>query len=238
MSEAVQNVTKIVWPFAIVLLGFVCVQAALFMRNALKFNQKYGFYTPSDLREIGKISIMATIGPSLSVVVVVIAMINLVGPAVTWMRTGVIGAADYELWLADVVANAMGVTIGGEGFTEAIFTCCIFGMVLGSAPYMLNLILTLKPMDKIAAKQSTKKRSFLPILGMTAELGFMGYWGLNTASGGASKTVEIIFGLLSAMGVTALVRKTGNEKLNDWILGIALIGGMTASAIAVTIIGE
>ena len=39
------------------------------------------------------------------------------------------------------------------------------------------------------------------------------------------------------MGVTALVRKTGNDKLNDWILGIALIGGMTASAICVTIMG-
>ena len=181
MSEAIVNVNRIIWPFAIILLGFVCVQALLFMHNALKFNRKYGLYSASDLREIAKISSVATIGPSLSVVVVVIAMINLVGTAVTYMRTGVIGAADYELWLANVVANAMGVTIGGEGFTEAVFTCCIYGMVLGSAPYMINLLFTLKPMDKIAAKQVTKKRSFLPLMGMTAELGFMGYWGLLQA---------------------------------------------------------
>lgn len=237
MSEAVINVTKVIWPFALVLLSFVCLQALLFMRNALCFNKKYALYSAQDLREIAKISSVATIGPSLSVVVVVIAMINLVGPSVTYMRTGVIGAADYELWLAEVVANAMGVNIGGPGFTEAVFTCCIFGMVLGSAPYMLNLIFSLKPMDKMAAKEVTKKRSFLPILGMTAELGFMGYWGLNTAFGGISKTVGIVFGLLSSMAVTALVRKTGNEKLNDWILGIALIGGMTASAICVTVLG-
>ncbi|MGN0838133.1 MAG: DUF5058 family protein [Pyramidobacter sp.] len=237
MSEAIVNVNRIIWPFAIILLGFVCVQALLFMHNALKFNRKYGLYSASDLREIAKISSVATIGPSLSVVVVVIAMINLVGTAVTYMRTGVIGAADYELWLANVVANAMGVTIGGEGFTEAVFTCCIYGMVLGSAPYMINLLFTLKPMDKIAAKQVTKKRSFLPLMGMTAELGFMGYWGLSTASGGVSNTVGIVFGLLSSMAVTAIVRKTGNEKLNDWILGISLIGGMTASAICVAIMG-
>lgn len=232
MSQAVQNVTAVVWPFAIVLLGFVLVQAALFMRHALKFNKKYNLYTSDDLKSIVKSSAVASIGPSLSVVVVVIAMISLVGPSVTFMRTGVIGAADYELWLADVVATAMGVTLGGEGFTEAVFTCAIFGMILGSAPYMVNLLITLKPIDTLAQKAKNKKHSFIPILGMTAELGFLGYWTLSTASGGAPKTVGIIAGLLSSMGVTAFVRKTGNEKLGDWILGIALIGGMLAAGIA------
>lgn len=236
MSEAVKNITAIIWPFAFVLLGFVLVQATLFMRNALKFNKKYNLYSKEDLTSIVKTSAVSTIGPSLSVVVVVIAMISLVGPSVTYMRTGVIGAADYELWLADVVATTMGVTIGGEGFTEAVFTCALFGMILGSAPYMLNLIITLKPLDKVAQKENKKKRSFIPVLGMTAELGFLGYWTLSTASGGAPKAVGIIFGLLSSMGVTAFVRKTGNEKLNDWVLGIALVGGMVAAAIADTLL--
>lgn len=237
MSDAVRNVTSVVWPFAIVLLGFVLVQATLFMRNALKFNKKYNLYSKEDLASIVKSSAVASIGPSLSVVVVVIAMISLVGPSVTFMRTGVIGAADYELWLADVVATAMGVEIGGVGFTEAVFTCAIFGMVLGSAPYMLNLLITLKPMDTLAQKASTKKHNFIPILGMTAELGFLGYWTLSTASGGIAKTTGIIAGLLSSMAVTAFVRKTKNDKLNDWILGIALIGGMAAAACAHYLIG-
>lgn len=237
MTEAVKNVTAVIWPFAIILLSFVMVQAALFMVNALRFNKKYQLYSKEELTAIAKSATVSTIGPSLSVIVVVIAMISLVGPAVTFMRTGVIGAADYELWLADVVATAMGVTIGGEGFTEAVFTCAIFGMILGSAPYMINLLISLKPLDKAAHKASTKKRSFIPVLGMTAELGFLGYWMLSTASGGAPKTVGIIFGLLSSMAVTAFVRKSGNEKLNDWVLGIALIGGMTAAAIAETLLG-
>lgn len=237
MTQAVKNVTAAVWPFAIILLGFVLVQSLLFMRNALKFNKKYQLYSKDDLRSIAKSSAISSIGPSFSVVVVVIAMISLVGPAVTFMRTGVIGAADYELWLADVVATTMGVTIGGEGFTEAVFTCAIFGMVLGSAPYMVNLLITLKPLDTAARKEQKKKHSFIPVLGMTAEIGFLGYWTLSTASGGVPKTVGIIFGLLSSMGVTAAVRKSGNEKLNDWILGIALIGGMVAAAAADTLLG-
>lgn len=237
MTEAVKNVTSIVWPFAVILLSFVVVQALLFMVNALRFNKKYRLYSKEELTSIAKSATVSSIGPSLSVIVVVIAMISLVGPSVTFMRTGVIGAADYELWLADVVATAMGVTLGGEGFTEAVFTCAIFGMVLGSAPYMLNLLFSLKPLDKAAHKESGKKRSFIPVLGMTAELGFLGYWTLSTASGGVPKTAGIIFGLLSSMAVTALVRKSGNEKLNDWILGIALVGGMTAAAIAETLLG-
>ena len=237
MTQAVKNVTAVVWPFAIILLGFVIVQSVLFMTNALKFNKKYNLYSKDDLKSIAKSSAVSSIGPSFSVVVVVIAMISLVGPAVTFMRTGVIGAADYELWLADVVATTMGATIGGERFTEAVFTCAIFGMVLGSAPYMINLLITLKPLDTLARKESKKKRSCIPVLVMKAELGFLGYWALSTASGGIPKTVGIIFGLLSSMGVTAAVRKSGNEKLNDWILGIALIGGMVAAAAADTLLG-
>lgn len=231
MSQAVTNVTHVLWPFACLLLGFVCVQALLFMRHALKFNKKFNLYTRDELKEIGKISSIATLGPSLSVVVVVIAMINLVGPAVTWMRTGVIGAADYELWLASVVTDALGVELGGDGFTEAVFVCCIFGMILGSAPYMLNLIVSLKPMDTLATKQSTKKRSFLPILGMTAELGFMGYWALNTATKSVPNTAGIIAGLLTSLAVSRFIQKTGKEKLGDWVLGIALIGGMVVATI-------
>lgn len=231
MSQVVTNVTKVLWPFACILLGFVCVQALLFMRHALKFNKKYSLYTSEELREIAKISSVATIGPSLSVVVVVIAMINLVGPAVTWMRTGVIGAADYELWLANVVTDALGVTLGGDGFTEAVFVCCIFGMILGSAPYMLNLIISLKPMDTLATKQSKKERSFLPILGMTAELGFMGYWGLNTATKSLPNTAGIIAGLFTSLAISRFIQKTGKEKLGDWVLGISLIGGMVAATI-------
>lgn len=236
MSEVVANVTRVVWPFACILLGFVCVQALLFMRNALKFNRKHNLYSKEELREIGKISSVATIGPSLSVVVVVIAMINLVGPAVTWMRTGVIGAADYELWLANVVTDALGVELGGQGFTEGVFVCCIFGMILGSAPYMLNLIFSLKPMDKLATKQATKKHSFLPILGMTAELGFMGYWGLNTATDSVANTASIFAGLGTSLLISWIIQKTGAEKLGDWVLGIALIGGMAAATIVDTLV--
>ena len=96
---------------------------------------------------------------------------------------------------------------------------------------------SVNPSPPIARKEQKKKRSFIPILGMTAEIGFLGYWTLSTASGGVPKTVGIIFGLLSSMGVTAAVRKSGNEKLNDWILGIALIGGMVAAAAADTLFG-
>ena len=75
MTQAVKNVTTAVWPFAIVLLGFVVVQSLLFMVNALKFNKKYKLYSKEDLKSIAKSSAISSIGPSFSVVVVVIAMI-------------------------------------------------------------------------------------------------------------------------------------------------------------------
>ena len=42
------------------------------------------------------------------------------------MRCGVIGAPGWELLMANIASSTAGVTLGGEGFTEAIFTFAIF----------------------------------------------------------------------------------------------------------------
>lgn len=237
MTEAVRNVNNIIWVFALILIGFVILQAVLFLRHALTFNKKHQLYTREQLKDTVISSSIATIGPAFSVVVVVLAMISLIGPAVTFMRSGVIGAADYELWLADIVASSLGVELGGEGFTEAIFTVAIFGMVLGSAPFMINLLITCKPLDKALIKASTKKRSFIPLLGLTAELGIVGYWALETGAKSVPNTAGIFAGMFTAMAIIFYCKKKKGTKLNDWMLAIALVGGMAGATIVDVLMG-
>jgi len=71
---------------------------------------------------------------------------------------------------------------------------------------------------------------------MTAELGFMGYWGLNTATKSLPNTAGIIGGLVTSLLISRIIAKTGKEKLGDWVLGIALIGGMVAATIIDSIV--
>ena len=61
MTEAVRNVTTVIWPFAAILLSFVMVQAAMFMVNALRFNKKYNLYSRDELVSIAKSATVSTI---------------------------------------------------------------------------------------------------------------------------------------------------------------------------------
>ena len=55
MTQAVKNVNSIVLVFAILLIGYVIVQATFFLRHALKFNEKYKLLKPlitKDTRQV------------------------------------------------------------------------------------------------------------------------------------------------------------------------------------------
>lgn len=231
MSEAVKNVNSVILPFAVLLIAFVVVQATLFLLHALKFNKTHQLFTTEEVKNAMKSSVIGSIGPSFSIIVVVLAMISITGPAVTWMRSGVIGAADFELWMADIVATSLGVQLGSAEVTESLFTVAIFGMVLGSAPWMLHLILTCKPLDKAVIKSSSKKHSFIPMLGFSAELGMMAYWALENGTKGIPETTGIFTSMIAGAAVVLFCQKGNHPKLSNWILGIAMIVGMTFSTL-------
>lgn len=231
MTDVIKNVNSVILPFAVVLILFVVVQASLFLAHALKFNKKHELFTREEVKNAMKSSVIGSIGPSFSIIVVVLAMISIIGPAVTWMRSGVIGAADFELWMADIVATSLDVQLGGPDVTESLFTVAIFGMVLGSAPWMLHLLLTCKPLDKAVIKSSSKKRSFIPLLGFSAELGMMAYWALENGTKGVPQTTGIVTSLIAGAAVVIYCKRGNHPKLSNWILGIAMIVGMTCSTI-------
>ena len=231
MSDVITRVNTIIWPFAILLIGFVVVQASLFLRHALKFNKKHELFSSEEIKEAIRTSAIATIGPAFSVVIVVLTLIPLLGAAVSFMRCGVIGAADFELLNANIAAETMGLSFGSENFTESAYTVAIFGMTFASAPYMIHLLLTCKPLDKAIMKENLKKRSFVPMLSMAAEMGFIGYWALDQGGKSVQNTAAIIAGLITAILVGVISQKSNIKKLKDWTMAIAMIGGMIGASV-------
>ena len=170
---------------------------------------------------------IAAIGPSFASIVVALSLIAMVGPAATFMRCGVIGAPVWELYMANIASTAAGVQIGGEGFTESIFTFCLFCMVLGSAPYFINTMLMLKPMDALLEKSKEKKQhiSFMPYLSTSAMFGLLGYSVCDYFSKTASIVAAIGAGI-SYYVVEKISKKTNNSFLSSMGLGIAMLFGM------------
>lgn len=215
-----------IWVFAGLLVGMVVVQACIFLKLALDYNKKLHVLTKEDIRLATRTGFIAVIGPSFGVLPVVISLIVLVGSGTAFMRCGVIGAAPFELMMASLTSQAAGVEFGTPEFTEGIFTLCLFGMAWASAPYALNTILTLKPLDKAVSKGSkSQKRSFVPYMSngaMTAILVCLLMDRFTTVAGvGAGVCAG-----LATLGVQWIVKKTGNKVLASFSIAIAMICAM------------
>lgn len=232
MTNSVQNVNNVIWFFATILIAFVVLQATVFLRMALKFNKRNNILTDGEIKTAMKTGGISVIAPALSVTVIALSLITMIGPATTFMRVGVIGSASYELMLANIAAETLGVELGSNLFTEPIFVLAIFGMVFGSAPYFINCLLTLKPMDKTLQKSSKKKNSFIPILGLASSMGILGYSGMGQLIKGIPYIVSFFVSLLLAKFLMMYIAKTGKRGLSDWIMAICMVVGMTFAMIA------
>lgn len=231
MSDVIASMNPTIWVFAALLIGLVCVQSFLFLRLALGFNKRNNLLSKEEISQATKTGIISVFGPSLSVIVVAFSLIQMVGPATTFLRCGVIGSPTWELMMANTSAEAVGVTFNSPEFTTSVFTLCIFGMTWASAPYFINTILTLKPLDlaikKVATASKDKKKSFMPMLGNAAIMGIMG----NSIVGYVSK-VPSATALLVAAAVTYLIQllcKNPSLKwIGAWNMAFAIIFGAAA----------
>jgi len=249
MPGSVASLQGILWPFALILTGFVCVQAVLFLRIVFKFNKENNVITQEEIKGAVRTGSISVIGPAISVFIIALSLISLVGPATTFMRVGVIGSASFELNLANIAAGAMNVILGDASFTKEAFLVALFGMVFGSCFYFINTIITLKPMDMALSKGSTKKegKSFLPVVSAASSMGMIGYFAIQyfipwPISGESYvKLFPSMFAFISSGVVTLLVmayiKKSGKKSLNDWILAIGLLAGMITAVGTFTIFG-
>lgn len=156
MPEIVAKLDSQMWPFAALLVGSCFLQVILFVRNVLSFNKKAKLLSQEEIKSAVKVGAVATLGPAVSCIVVAIATVAVMGTAVTYMRCAVIGADSYELVLVNMGAEALGVTAGGDDFSEIAFGVCLFAMTFGTMPYLINLLLTIKPLDKVVTRNILK----------------------------------------------------------------------------------
>lgn len=236
--DVIKSMNGTIWVFASILIGMVVVQSLMFLRLALNYNKKHQLLTKAELSQATKTGAISAVGPAFSTITIALSMIVMVGSGATFMRCGVIGAPGWELMMAQLSSSAAGVEFGSEGFTQGIFTLCLFGMTLASAPYFLNTILTLKPFDKALAKeqQKTEGKSFMPYMSNAAMMGLMGYMIVdylgNAASIAAAVTAAVVMYLVSQ-----LAKKLNNNTLASFAMAIAMICGMIVGQGITVLIG-
>lgn len=204
---------------------------------ALNFNKKHKVVTKDEIYTAARTGAIAAVGPSFSSLPVVLSMIVLVGSSTTFMRCGVIGAAPFELMMADLASQTAGVQFGSPEFTESVFTLCIFGMVLGSAPYFINTIITLKPLDKMIEKsKESQKRSFVSYMSNAAMIGVLTNLLMDKFTALPPVVAALVSGVMT-VGVVRFSKKSHNKILGSFSMAIGMICAMIIGQALTMIMG-
>ena len=229
MSQAMVTVNRICFLFCLLIIGLVIIQAVLFIRNALMFNKKHRVLSEDEVRSVMKIGCVSAIAPACSIIVVALGLVSLIGPVLSFMRVGVIGSAAYETQMAEIAASTLGVTLGTEGITESTLTLCLFTMTLGSAPFLINTLITVKPMDDAMVKAA--KSSRLPAFSLAAMMALLVYLGANNASKSSPNLVGFAASALCTFALTKYVKKSVKKSLGNFTMSIAMLAGMICATV-------
>ncbi len=218
---AVAN-TPLLWIFVLGVFAVIFVQTALYMRASQRAAP--GINMPArEVSEAFRAGAVASIGPSLSVVLVAISLLALFGTPAVLVRIGLIGSAATETASASLAAGSMGAELGGPSYTQKVFVVALLAMSLSGAMWMLaTLVMTpiLKRGSATLAKRNPAAMALIP----TAAL--LGAYSMLTITETSKSTINLLVVIISTaiMGLCLLAARLLKARwLKEWALGISII---------------
>lgn len=221
--------SPLLWVICSVTVIVVVAQCILYFRLARKNAHGMGV-SEVNCRRAFKVGAITAIGPSLSILIVMVGLMAVLGNPLTWMRLTIIVSAANELTGARMGAEAAGVTFGGEGYDENALFVSWFGMALNGIGSLVAVVLFSGHLEKMRNKIASKNPKILAFISGAAMAAI--YGNLSSAelkNGGPNMVAWATAGL--TMFVLFHVSKKFT-KLKEYNLGIAMIVGTVVGAIA------
>ena len=228
MDNGFSTANIVLWICAVFLVGFTVVQAALFLRIALRFNRTHKIYTRSELMSAARTGAVASLGPGVNTVFLALALISMFGGGFTFMRCGIIGSPMYELMVVQYSSSFAGYT-PGDPMTGSLLAYFCFAALIGTISYLIAPVFTLRILETAGTKQTGKPNivvRVLPQVGITVLL-LMCY---DFIRSGLPQAI----GLIAAFALTlfcSMLAKKGQKWLNSWTLFFATVVGITVAQI-------
>ncbi|WP_313811222.1 DUF5058 family protein [Glutamicibacter sp.] len=223
---AVAN-SPFLWFCALGVFAVIFVQTFLYIRAA-RAAAPHIDMPLREVKEAYRAGAVASIGPSLSVVLVAIALLALFGTPAVLVRIGLIGSASTETASANLAAQSMGASLGGDDYTQQVFAVAFMAMSLSGGMWMLcTLLLTpvLKRGSKSLAKRNPAALALIPAAAL------LGAFSMLTVAEIPKSTIHMLLVLISAasMAFFLLLSKLLNAKwLKEWALGFSILIAITS----------
>ena len=226
MNDGMSQMNGPIWIFAIILIGWCIVQAALFSALALRFNRRHNLMNQMELQTCVKTGIVSVIGPALNAVFFAVSLITLIGTPLTFMRLSVIGSPMMEFNMAQYAAVIQNIPLGSGSISAVEFTYILYGLQMACLPFLVVTMILLPPLDKAVNRSKQRKQGgFLPKAIGAMGVGVIAYTCMMYLTGPAQ-----IGALLSAVTVSALIDRLAKTRKINWLLSfnfvISLASGM------------
>lgn len=216
----------------IVCLGAMAVVAALliwFLVVGIRQAKKVGI-SQKDLTICIRTTLLVSLGPTMSILIPMLAMIKLLGAPWSGLRLSVIGSATMEMSLANMSITGMG-ALGDPGLPKEalgmIVFCVAFGSMIGM---VLNIFFNKKLCSNLDALRS-KDSSVLDLYTNGILAAVFAVLGATTLIASSVHCAQYYSALLIYFLVMILVKKTQNKKLREYSFTVALVAGMIAAII-------
>ncbi len=212
-------------------IAVVIILSLLFAKKAWKRALELG-YTTAQLKTVITSTIVATIVPSLAIVIGLFALAPLLGNPWPWLRLSVIGSVTYELMAADMAASSMGValvdlpTVGIEAFVNIMFV-----MTVGISAGLLVLLFFGEKIQKGIGSMGKNKQSFGIVALECFMIGLLATFMPSILTGGVVTTLTLFTSATITISMGLIVQKYKIYWLKDFILAFALFGGMASSVL-------
>ncbi|GAA1497196.1 DUF5058 family protein [Paeniglutamicibacter kerguelensis] len=229
---AVAN-SPLVWICALGVFAVIFIQTFIYVKAARRTAPEIGM-PASELTGAFRAGAVASIGPSLAVVLVAIALLALFGTPAVLVRIGLIGSAATETASAGIAATSMGATLGGADYTQQVFAVAFMAMSLSGGMWMLATLL-LTPILKRGGKRLAQVNpAAMAIIPAAALLGAFSMLSIAEMPKSGIHFITLLVSAAVMAGCLFLAKILRANWLKEWALGFAIIVAIAVAFVAHT----
>lgn len=215
--------SPMMWAMVIPTLVMVCIQAYVFMKDAVKAGHLVGL-SKTDLKVAIRSGAICSIGPGLSMFTVMIAMMSLLGGPFSWLRLSIIGTITTEMLGATAGATAMGVELGGSNYGIIAFSCSVWVITLNTWGFFIVNLLFAHKMEKVRVAVSKRDMNMFNVVGTSVMIGCIAMFTAGQMIGGSGKLYSAIISAIT-MCILLQISKVF-PRMKEYNLGIAMLVGI------------
>ena len=215
------------WAVSSLMVIVIVIQAVWYLKAALAEAKNLGIPT-EDVKNGMRSAMITAIGPSLALVIVLIALINLLGAPTTWMRLNDIGSGRTEVTVTAIASNILGVTAGSKDFGLPHFAFALWSMALNNFGWLIVSLICTGSMAGTVEKMNAKfNPNWTKMIMAGTTLGIFAYLWINSIWKKTINNYSVAAAVFSAVAILLIEKLFGNNKrMQELSLGIAMLIGM------------